>query len=188
MPRDQQSFNASVIALAGRRTDAVDTDTVRFPLSSVGAVRAKLHDLLLKNNTKKLVCSAACGADLVALDMAGELGIERHVVIPFSVSEFRRISVTDRPGEWGSLYDRVISEVSAQGLLQMLNCDSDDDEAFSITNKAIIERAGSLSSNTMAPLAIIVWEGQSHEPIDATREFLELAQGAGFKLDTIISA
>ena len=188
MLRDQQSFNAPVIALAGRRTDAIDTDTARFPLSSVRAVRAKLHDLLLENNTKKLVCSAACGADLVALDMAGELGVERHIVIPFSVSEFRRISVTDRPGEWGPLYDRIISEVSAQGLLQILNCDSDDDEAFSTTNKAIIERAESLSSDDVAPLAVIVWEGQSHEPIDATREFLELAQDARFKLTTITSA
>jgi hypothetical protein len=187
MSLDQHDSSAKVVALAGRRTDAPDTDVARFPLSSVETVRSKLYNLLIANQATKLVSSAACGADLVALDVAGELAIERHIIIPFSIAEFRRISVTDRPGEWGPLYDRVIAEVLAQGLLQILGRDTDDDSAFSITNKAIITTAQGLASEKLVPLAVVVWEGQSHEPIDATREFAELAEAAEFDLKIVKS-
>jgi hypothetical protein len=187
MQSGQQSLINKVVALAGRRTDASDTNIVRFPLSSVEKVRTELHNLFLETKTNKLVCSAACGADLVALDVAGELGIERHVIIPFSVPEFRRISVTDRPGSWGSLYDKVIADVLALGLLQILGRDSNDDSAFSITNKVIIKQAQLLTNDTK-PLAVVIWEGESHEVIDSTREFLRLAQQAKFDEVSIISA
>jgi len=188
MPPNQQRSISIVIALAGRRTDAADTDTIRFPLSEIKSVRKELHDLFIKNQANTLVCSAACGADLIALDVAGELNLVRHIIIPFSVSEFRRISVTDLPGEWGPLYDRIVSEVAAQGLLQVLGCDSNDDSAFSVTNKAIIKHAESLAVDNVLPLAVVVWEGHSDSPIDATREFLELAQEAKFTEATIKSS
>jgi len=186
MQSDQQISTIKVLALAGRRTDAPDTDIARFPLSSLAKVRKDLFNLFLDNKAEKLVCSAACGADLVALDVAGELGIERHIIIPFSVSDFRRISVTDRPGAWGPLYDQIIADVSAQGLLQILGLNTNDDSAFSLANKAIIEQAQSLTNGDV-PLAVVVWEGESHERIDATREFLQLAQQANFNNISISS-
>jgi len=186
MQSTQQNSVTKVVALAGRRTDASDTQTSRFPLKSIERVRKELQHLFLAARTEKLVCSAACGADLVALEVAGELGIERHVIIPFSVPEFRRISVTDRPGAWGPLYDQVMAAVSAQGLLQLLGRDTTDDAAFSLTNKAIIKQAQLLAGGGI-PLAVVVWEGESQEPIDATREFLRLARQAEFEAQTIIS-
>lgn len=189
MPNEQAESKRSIAALAGRRTDAVDTDIIRFPLSNVEVVGDKLRDLFLKRNAYKLICSAACGADLIALDVAGRLGIERHIILPFSITDFRRISVTDRPGSWGPLYDRIISEVAEQGLLQLLGCDTNDEDAFSKANKAIITQAKSFVSSEDEPLAIVVWEDKkpTHDSIDATREFLELAQEASFDEVTVKS-
>src|SRR3977135_3523481 len=104
-----------IVALAGRRIDTPDADSPRFPLSSIEVVRGQLHKLLSEKEATALVCSAACGADLLALSVAGDLGIRRRVVLPFTREHFRETSVVDRPGDWGSLFDAICEGVSEQG-------------------------------------------------------------------------
>jgi hypothetical protein len=58
--------DGSIVALAGRRIDAQDADPPRFPLEAVSTVRQRLADLLVQERTVALVCSAACGSDLIA--------------------------------------------------------------------------------------------------------------------------
>src|SRR4051812_8410719 len=89
---------AAVIALAGRHVDPDGTDAPRFPLENVPIVRSRIVDLLAKEHAVALVCSAACGADLIALEEAEQLGLRRRIVLPFSPERFRSTSVTDRPG------------------------------------------------------------------------------------------
>src|SRR6476646_7796432 len=60
-------------ALAGRRIDAADSEKSRFPLANVSLVRDRLRELFIKRGVDTLVCSAACGADLVALEVAEHL-------------------------------------------------------------------------------------------------------------------
>jgi hypothetical protein len=55
-------------------------------------------------SVRMVVASAACGSDLIALDVAGELGLERRVILPFEPNRFAETSVEDRPGEWRTLY------------------------------------------------------------------------------------
>ena len=90
-----------IVALAGRRIDKPDADAPRFPLTSVDLVRGRLHHLLSVKKVTTLVCSAACGADLLALAAARDLGIRRRVILPFTRERFRVTSVVDRPGDWG---------------------------------------------------------------------------------------
>ena len=59
-----------IVALAGRRIDAPGADAERFPLAAVELVRERLHNLLSEKGASTLVCSAACGADLLALAAA----------------------------------------------------------------------------------------------------------------------
>src|SRR4030095_8073400 len=104
-----------IIALAGRRIDAPDAATPRFPVENTEVAARRIHELLEAQGATALVSSAACGADLLALVEAGALGIRRRVVLPFDRKRFREISVVDRPGEWGRLYDDVLDEVSSNG-------------------------------------------------------------------------
>jgi hypothetical protein len=46
---------------------------------------------------------------LLALRAAKVLGLRRRLVLPFSVEAFRDTSVTDRPDDWGPLYDELIA-------------------------------------------------------------------------------
>jgi hypothetical protein len=134
-----------VIALAGRRIDAPGADPPRFPFGSLPSVRQRLADLLVEERATALICSAACGADLVALEAAEGLGIRRRIVLPFAPERFRTTSVTDRPGDSGPVYDRLIGAAETAGDLVVLHGDNGDDSAYAAANRAIIREAQRLA-------------------------------------------
>jgi hypothetical protein len=122
-----------IVALAGRRIDADGTKTVRFPLSNIDKIKEKLKTLFISLHPKALVCSGACGADLLGLEVAGELKINRRMVLPFEQSLFKSSSVIDRPGNWGDLFDRIFNEVNIEEKVLVLDYPNNDDELqFSI--------------------------------------------------------
>lgn len=189
-----------VIALAGRRVDLPDQSAPRFPLDNVGLVRARVEGLLQRLQPAVLVCSAACGADLLALDAAGTLGLRRRVVLPFDRAVFRRTSVVDRPGDWGPLYDRVIEEVEAAGDLIDLGYAAGDHSAYSAANERILDDALSLAhansarptepASPIAPekaVAVIVWEGRSRGADDLTEQFAVSARLRGLVVEEILT-
>lgn len=181
-----------IVALAGRRIDAPDADSPRFPLSSVELVRGRLHKLLSEKEATALVCSAACGADLLALSVAGDLGIRRRVILPFTREHFRETSVVDRPGDWGSMFGAICDEVSEQGDLVILGCSDDDESAYSATSSAILNEAMRLQTSDKSRdeheiLAVIVWEGASRGDDDETAAFAEQAGSRGFVVEEILT-
>jgi hypothetical protein len=181
----QISFHA-VLALAGRRIDAPETDPPRFPLKNVPTVRERLAALLAAEHAEVLVCSAACGADLIALEEAERLGLRRRIVLPFPAKRFRETSVTDRPGEWGPLFDRLIASAEAAGDLVVLDVEGNDDAAYAAANQAIMSEAETIARATsdgtpFRLVAVIVWEGSARAGTDASGGLLTLAKQAGFE-------
>lgn len=177
-----------IIALAGRRIDAHDATIPRFPLENAAVVRERIHAFFVDHKATALVCSAACGADLIALDAAGELGIQRRIVLPFEQNRFRETSVIDRPGEWGALFDRIIKEVEEAGDIVILGDEGEDEAIFTIANRTILDEAlilarqashdkGKQSANSV--LAVLVWDGQSRGEGDLTVDFAEQARARG---------
>ncbi|SEU06525.1 hypothetical protein [Hymenobacter actinosclerus] len=175
-----------VTALAGRRPDEINAEVVRFPLDNIIAVREQIKQLFSKQRFTHLVCAAACGADLLALDVATDLDVECHIILPFEPSEFLLASVTDRPGGWKQLYDRLIIAAEKSDNLYLLGYSRDDDEAFSKTTKAIVAHAKKLANGKPAS-AIVVWEGQSRGNDDATEEFAILSRNEGLHTVEIIT-
>jgi hypothetical protein len=179
------TLGGSVIALSGRRIDAVDAQQTRFPLSAAQLVRLRIAELLRREGARVLVCSAACGADLIALEEAGRLGVRRRVVLPFAPERFRETSVTDRPGDWGRVFDRVVTEARHAGDLVVVKLGDNEDEAYASANKAIVREAQTLCRNGplgagRRPIAAIVWEGAPRTGDDMTEGFRRLAAEAGF--------
>jgi tetratricopeptide (TPR) repeat protein len=161
-----------VVALAGRRVDAPDAEEPRFPLADIAAVRERLRASLRAADATAIVCSAACGADLLALDTAADLGIRRRIVLPFAKERFRETSVVDRPGVWGELFDRLIADAERTGDLVVLDT-KDRDRAYHAANRAILEVAARIAS---APTeAWIVWNGRARSTGDVTLHFADEA-------------
>jgi hypothetical protein len=165
----------SIVALAGRRIDAPSTVPERFPASRISVVKDRIKDQLQKVRARGLVCSMACGSDLLALTEAGRLRIKRRVVLPFEPSKFLETSVTDRPGDratdWGTIFRSVIQELELAGDVIILG-GLDNQEAYAAANARILREAELLSQQTgVEALAIRVWEGSSRGEGDLTEAF-----------------
>jgi hypothetical protein len=172
--------------LAGRRIDTPGASPPRFPLERVGAVRSAIFAVLQSEQVGLLVCSAACGADLIALQAAASLGIRRRIILPYNVADFRASSVVDRPGDWGPVFDETISSVGSTGDLVVLNGRPADAGSYAQANKAIVQdvlHAGL----TPTPIAILVWEGTRRANDDATANFCSLARQAGLAERTVLT-
>lgn len=176
-----------VIALAGRRPDPPNADARRFPIEHIGAVEEKLRNLLVTSTATALVSSAACGADLLALVEAGALNLRRRVLLPFERERFRGTSVVDRPGEWGSVFDRVIDEVSARGDLVVID-GGDGDAAYAAANEAILDEAQRLADDAGASAAAaVVWDGKSRGEGDLTHQFRTSAMKRGMRVFDVLT-
>lgn len=172
----------TVAALAGRRVDAPGARP-RFPSANLLLVRGSIQRELERLGVRALVCSAACGADLLALAVAEDLGIRRRVVLPSAPASFRRTSVADRPGDWGALFDRIITDLGAHGDLVTLDDAGDEAQQYFRTNTTILDEAQRIANETRAEaVALTVWDGQSRGEPDVTDAFAREARTRGLRV------
>jgi len=173
----------SVIALAGRRIDAEGAQPPRFPSANVSLVCDRLRQELRGNSGTTLVSSAACGADLVALRVAAELGMRRRVVLPFEAGRFRDTSVSDRPGDWGDLFDQVVADLRAGNDLMVLDGDLPEADAYAAANRRILDEAQWLGVAGQAEvITMLVWDGEVRGDDDLTAAFGDEARRRGLRV------
>jgi hypothetical protein len=141
--------------------------------------------LFLDQNATALVSSAACGADLIAQQEAGLLSLGRKIVLGSPAENFRRASVTDRPGNWGPLFDQIVAEVAAADGLAVLE-PQNGTTRFAATNEAIVRLALQLGNHTdTAVTAVLVWDGMRTGKGDWTAHFGDIARSNGLPVKEI---
>ena len=173
-----------VIVLAGRRVDAPDASVPRFPAANRAVVQSRLRQLFVRQKPVALVCAAACGADLIALQTAGELGIERHIILPSPAEVFKRTSVVDRPGDWGEVFDAVIKEV---GKVEVSDV-PDGQAGYLETNLKLLDRAQSLAATKRRKVAaVVVWDGKSRGDDDVTGHLKAQAESRGIPVSVVLT-
>ena len=181
----------NVVALSGRRIDAADAPVPRFPLEHAAEVQRRISAVLRKTHAKLLVCSAACGADLLALEVARELGLDVRVILAFPRERFRQTSVVDRPGEWGPLFDLQMDLAEQEGALHQIDPVDDPQDAYLRVEDAILDQAASRAARSRKGrsvkiagrvTAVAVWNGQSTGDQDATEVFVRRAHARGFEV------
>ena len=185
-----KKVETAVVALAGRRIDPPEAQAPRFPLENVQEVGRRIFDAFCKMHAVALVCSAACGADLLALEQAKQLGLRRRIVLPFAPERFRETSVVDRPGGWGPVYDQQVAATAAAGDLLVLDTATGGDAAYAAANEAIVREAQALARTAQPDrphslIAILVWEGAPRPRSDATARFRDMTRRAGFAEQSI---
>jgi hypothetical protein len=172
MDGNDKNMRRPIIVGAGRRIDAPDTSVVRFPPQNVPKVRKKIQQLLAGQKPLAIVSAAACGADLLLLDVAGEIHVRRYVLLPSEPEEFRVSSVTDRPGNWGELYSKVL-RTSKVEVLKLPK----GQEGYLETNLKLLDRGEMLAKQEHTTVsALVVWNQESRGPGDVTAHFLEQAK------------
>lgn len=169
-----------VAALAGRRVDAEGSGSASFPAANISAVQRAIERLFIEEQIELLVCSCAAGADILALQVAERLNIDRRVILPFDIDRFRATSVVDRSDMWGASYDALIDAAKRAGQLRILTGLRPDSAVFTETNKVIIQEAIA-AAHPAKPLAVLVWDGHPRSSDDYTNEFRQFALQVGMR-------
>jgi hypothetical protein len=172
-----------IIAFAGRRIDAADAEEARFPADAEPAVAERIRQLFAGTGAGAIVASAACGSDLIALEIAGELGLDRHVILPFDRATFRESSVTDRPGDWGPRYDAVLDAIDPDAITVLRLARGAG--AYERANNAILDLASELAGRPAAVQAVIAWNGRDRGEGDITAQFAERARSRGMSVTEV---
>lgn len=176
-----------ILALSGRRIDAIGANQPRFPPANVDRVSEAVYRLLVQQGATVMVSSAACGADLIALVEAGKLGVRRRVVLPFSREKFRQTSVVDRRGEWARIYDTVLDEVDAMGDLVVMG-ELAKADPYTTTSRMILGEATAIGQERREAIgAVMVWDGKSRGNPDYTAEFGAEARKRGLVVFEILT-
>jgi hypothetical protein len=183
-----------LVALAGRRIDSSDAQIIRFSLEMKETVYKRILRFFQENNVTALISSAACGADLLAQKAAHEINnqqtnpelkkgantnkIEQYIILPFERERFRKTSVTDRPGDWGEMFDKICDEVKRQEDLIVLNSFENEEKAYSTVTTEILNQAESLKKTKYPDekiVALVVREGIKESERDETEAFARKA-------------
>ncbi|MDQ6941421.1 MAG: hypothetical protein M3169_02780 [Candidatus Eremiobacteraeota bacterium] len=175
-----------IASLAGRRIDAAGVLIERFPPARADLVAERIAAALTARRISTLVCAAACGADLLALDAARRNGIAARIILPYGIEDFRRSSVADRGVRWTAAFDRIVGEVGAKDGVRNLGLDAHDPKAYSATNHAILDEGLILAGNDRAGVvALVVWDGAVDGRTDYTADFADAASARGIEVASI---
>jgi hypothetical protein len=176
-----------VIAFAGRRIDPADSTEICFPPAAIAGVAQQIEAALQHLSASVLVSSAACGADILALEAAARLRIRSRVVLPLSRKDFRARSVADRPGNWGERYDRLLNAADSRGDLVLLDLHDHSSEIWNAASDRILRDAVAIAEEAEDPArALIVWNGRRRRTRpDATDYFRRAAIAQGLELTEI---
>lgn len=98
-----------VVVFTGHMIDGPGRARPRFPAALEASVRDALRRRLEAMAPLAAYGSAACGADLLCLEIAREIGAETHIVLPFPSADFRRASVDFAGGDWGARFDKALA-------------------------------------------------------------------------------
>ena len=79
-----------IVAFAGRRIDAPNAEDARFPGANVAEVRARIQSEAGTGQHDDTRVIRRVRVDLIALDVAGALGVRRVVVLPWESDPFER--------------------------------------------------------------------------------------------------
>jgi hypothetical protein len=135
-----------------------------------------------------VVASGACGADLLGHQVARALGMRSRVVLPSEQARFRALSVVDRPGDWGPIFDDICCRARAAGDLVVVEDSCAGGRANVSTNRSVQDEAAALAkeaSPQAKPIALVVWDGASRGEGDLSWDFAETARARGWTVESV---
>jgi class 3 adenylate cyclase len=174
-----------VVIFSGHMIDRDDRPIPRFPATIEGAVRDLLRQRLTALQPVATYGSAACGSDILCLEVAREMGCETHIILPFPPAAFRGTSVDFAGADWGERFERAL------GTADSVTVTSDhyargSAATFDYAN-LILTGMGRLRAQTLdAPLrAIAVRDPDDPSTPGGTTSNLSLWRAGGINVDEI---
>ncbi|HUJ39446.1 MAG TPA: RyR domain-containing protein [Candidatus Acidoferrales bacterium] len=175
-----------VVAFVGHLLDRPDRPAPRFPAHLEPAVRQALRERLGALHAGIGFSAAACGSDILFLEVLRELGGETHVVLPFCKEQFVEQSVSVVPGGgWEARFEAALKDaaetVYASG--KMLTAGA---ASFEYVGQLLIGLAGLRAAQLeteLIPLA--VWDGNPGDGAGGTADTIAHWRGLGHTVEII---
>ncbi|MBK6980204.1 MAG: hypothetical protein IPH30_00755 [Betaproteobacteria bacterium] len=174
-----------VLVFTGNMVDAPGREAGRFPAALEQAVREAMRETLATIAPLAVYGSAACGADILCLELARERGAETHVVLPFPPAEFRHASVDFASGDWGERFERVLAAAHSVTVASDHRA-SGSAASFEYAN-LIATGMGRLRAQVLdAPLrALAVWDAGVPASPGGAASVVSLWRSHGLAVDTV---
>jgi len=174
-----------VLVFTGNMIDRADRGTPRFPAAIEPSVRAAVAERLAAHRPLAVYGSAACGADILCLEAARELGCEVHIVLPFPAAEFRRTSVDFARGDWGQRFERAIAAADSVTIASEHRA-SGSAATFEYAN-LILTGMGELRAQMLDTdlRGLAVWDPQIQGLAGGAASLVSLWQRRGLKVDQV---
>lgn len=102
-----------VLLYSGHMIDRPGRASPRFPPGLEPQVRDAVRARLESIAPLAAYGSAACGTDLICLELARERGCETHVVLPFPPADFSATSVDFAGGDWHARFERALASADS---------------------------------------------------------------------------
>jgi len=176
-----------VVVVTGHMIDAPDRATPRFPPALLDHVDRQIRRRLQQGGVLHAFGSAACGADLLFLRAALDLGAKVHIVLPFNREEFARTSVDFAGEPWVTWYRELVSARNPRVSLSQLAVKPSMNAArdFDYANRVLYGLArGKASEFNTDLVAMAVWNGQPGD-LGGTSSAVGQWQSAGVKTEVI---
>jgi hypothetical protein len=154
-------------------------------------VALAVRDRLAAMKPAGVIAAAACGAGILVLEVARALGIPFHIVLPFSVEEFRKASVADRPGDWGQRFDALVAEARHFDAVVVLPKRLDMAGAITAANEALLVHAAhwAKTENAIDPArgefsvtTLAIRDRKTKAETDDTAHFIHTARTRGHQV------
>jgi hypothetical protein len=162
-----------VLVYTGHLVSAGGRGNGSFPQHLEAAVREQIRARLQLLRPVAAYGSAACGTDILCLEVMREIGGETHITLPFAPAEFRKISVDYAPG-WGERFDRVLAAADSVVVA------SDHPATGSLAGyeyaNLVLTGAGRLRAQVLGTslVGLAVWDGLSARGRGGTAEVVAL--------------
>ncbi len=191
-----EATGGTIVVGAGRRIDREGSKTTRFPRENELAVTRVVRSCLMQLRAKHVVSSAACGADMIIVETAHELGIPVVMVLPFPVESFKRYSVADCGGNWAERFDAIIEKQQRLGTVFELgpapNSEVGETKGYRATTERLLVEAHALRAGSQLDIiGLIVWEKQRKSTGDETAALLDSVRRQKWRfveVDTLVSS
>ena len=176
---------APVLVFAGNMIDRADRPVPRFPAQLEPAVREALRTRIAALQPLAAYGSAACGADLLCLELVRELGGETHIVLPFPPAQFRATSVDFAGGAWGERFEQALAAADSVTIASD-HVASGSSASFVYANLILTGmarlRAQVLDAKTQA---LAVWDPQAPGHLGGTGALATQWMRAGLAVDHV---
>ncbi len=157
-----------IIHYAGHIISAPDSGSGRFSADQQSRVTEEIRSLLDTLSVGIGYGSLAAGADIIFAEEILRRNGELHVALPFSVEEFKRLSVASAGDDWLERFDVCWEQATTTNICSTGSY-NDDDSLFNYCSLYSMGRACLRQQLLSAPVSqVVVWDGEETRTIAGT--------------------